>query len=326
MSSSVPEGWAENSVGVFVKSKSLGTTRRGIGLNNSLLIKMGNLSAGRINYNKTEYVENGEDLKPLTLSYGDFLFNTRNTPELVGKVSNFLDRNTKAVFDNNLLRLRFRKDIDSIYMGYLFNLERTVQSLKKIVAGTTSVAAIYWNDLHQLKIVIPPLPEQQKIAAILTSVDNVIETTQAQIDKLKDLKTGMMQELLTKGIGHSEFKDSPVGRIPVGWEVKRLRDLAQIGSSKRIHQSEYQEVGVPFYRSKEVIRRSKGLAIEKTLYISRDRFEKLSNKFGAPQEGDILVTAVGTIGVIYLVENREFYFKDGNLLWIRKLKPISLNN
>jgi type I restriction enzyme S subunit len=77
----------------------------------------------------------------------------------------------------------------------------------------------------------PPLPEQQKIAAILTSVDEVIEKTQAQIDKLKDLKTAMMQELLTYGVGvdgkpHTEFKDSPVGRIPKGWEICFFKDIA----------------------------------------------------------------------------------------------------
>jgi type I restriction enzyme S subunit len=78
--------------------------------------------------------------------------------------------------------------------------------------------------LMAIPISFPPLSEQQKIAAILSSVDDVIEKTRAQIDKLKDLKTGMMQELLTKGIGsggvpHTEFSDSPVGKIPVTWEV-----------------------------------------------------------------------------------------------------------
>jgi type I restriction enzyme S subunit len=67
----------------------------------------------------------------------------------------------------------------------------------------------------------------------VSSVDNVIETTRAQIDKLKDLKTGMMQELLTKGIGlggvpHTEFKDSPVGRIPANWEVVPLGEVSKV--------------------------------------------------------------------------------------------------
>ena len=168
---------------------------------------------------------------------------------------------------------------------------------------------------------IEPLPKQQKIATILSSVDDVIEKTRAQIDKLKDLKTGMMQELLTKGIGHTEFKDSPVGLVPAAWKILQLDQVAKLGSSKRILQSEYVEKGVPFYRSKEVIRRSKGLEIEKTLYISRERFYDLSSKFGAPKEGEILITAVGTIGTVYLVEDKEFYFKDGNLLWLRDIKP-----
>lgn len=82
--------------------------------------------------------------------------------------------------------------------------------------------------MEDLPLTIPPLPEQKKIAAILTSVDEVIEKTQVQINKLKDLKTGMMQDLLIKGIGHKEFKDSPVGRIPAGWEVKPLGEIAEI--------------------------------------------------------------------------------------------------
>lgn len=199
------------------------------------------------------------------------------------------------------------------YFLKYFNLER--------FGSGTGVPTLNRNDVHIQSIIYPSLPEQQKIAAILSTVDDVIEKTRAQIDKLKDLKTGMMQELLTKGIGHAEFKDSPVGRIPVGWEVVQLNDLAKVGSSKRIRESEYVSEGVPFYRSKEVIRRSKGLELEKTLYISRQRFSEISEKFGAPVEGDILVTAVGTIGTVYLVDNREFYFKDGNLLWLRNISP-----
>jgi type I restriction enzyme S subunit len=114
--------------------------------------------------------------------------------------------------------------------------------------------------------------------------------------------------------------------IPDGWIVQTLSDVATIGSSKRIMQSEYVSSGVPFFRSKEVIRRSKKLDISNYLYISRDRFEELRGRFGAPKPGEILVTAVGTIGVIYLVEDVEFYFKDGNLLWIREInKTISSN-
>ena len=84
--------------------------------------------------------------------------------------------------------------------------------------------------IKSLSFPVPPLPEQQKIATILSSVDDVIEKTRTQIDKLKNLKAGMMQELLTKGIGHTEFKGSPVGRIPSAWTAKLLDSVAKRGS------------------------------------------------------------------------------------------------
>ena len=85
--------------------------------------------------------------------------------------------------------------------------------------------AINGNELKEFSLVCPPLPEQKKIASILTSVDEVIENTQKQIDKLQDLKKATMNELLTKGIDHIEFKDSELGRIPKSWEVKSVGEL-----------------------------------------------------------------------------------------------------
>lgn len=100
--------------------------------------------------------------------------------------------------------------------------------LKHINGGTRS--KLNQSDMREIEYLTPPLPEQHKIAAILSSVDDVIAKTRAQINKLKDLKTGMMQELLTKGIGHTEFKDSPVGKIPIGWSDELLDNVAKRGS------------------------------------------------------------------------------------------------
>jgi type I restriction enzyme S subunit len=97
--------------------------------------------------------------------------------------------------------------------------------LKHINGGTR--AKLNQSDMRDIKFLLPPLPEQKKVASILTSVDEVIEKTESQIAKLQDLKTGMMQELLTKGIGHTEFKDSPVGRIPAGWEVVKTGEISK---------------------------------------------------------------------------------------------------
>jgi type I restriction enzyme S subunit len=97
--------------------------------------------------------------------------------------------------------------------------------------------------------------------------------------------------------------------------------VANVTSSKRIYQSEYVEKGIPFYRSKEIIELSKGKSITTELFISQERFEEIKSKFGCPQKGDILITAVGSIGDVYVVDSEtEFYFKDGNILWLKEIE------
>lgn len=69
------------------------------------------------------------------------------------------------------------------------------------------------------------------------------------------------------------------------------------------------------------MRKSKQLSISVELYISESHYNKIKSSFGVPQIGDILVTAVGTIGKIWVVDTNEpFYFKDGNLVWLRNIK------
>jgi type I restriction enzyme, S subunit len=107
-------------------------------------------------------------------------------------------------------------------------------------------------------------------------------------------------------------------KVKEKWETFKISDVCDITSSKRIYQREYKEEGVPFYRSKEIILKHHGKEISDLLYISRQRFEEIKNKFGVPKSGDILLTSVGTLGVPYLVKQNDFfYFKDGNLTWFR---------
>lgn len=104
------------------------------------------------------------------------------------------------------------------------------------------------------------------------------------------------------------------------FDIYQLENLAEITSSKRIFYSDYVDAGVPFYRSKEIIEIHNNKSVSNELFISKEKFLEISNKFGAPEEGDILLTSVGTLGIPYLVRKGDnFYFKDGNLTWIRKI-------
>ncbi|WP_342601519.1 restriction endonuclease subunit S [Proteus terrae] len=111
--------------------------------------------------------------------------------------------------------------------------------------------------------------------------------------------------------------------VPNGWNIQSIESFCKVSSSKRIMQSDYVKEGVPFYRSKEIILKSKGIEPTDIIYIDSDKFAGLKDKFGAPEEGDILISAVGTLGKCYLVKKgEEFYFKDGNLLWLRELRGV----
>lgn len=183
------------------------------------------------------------------------------------------------------------------------------EKIESLSTGST-VKGFRLEDLKLLPIKLPPLPEQQKIATILTSVDTVIEKTRAQIDKLKHLKTAMMQELLTKGIGHTKFKDSPVGKIPKAWEVQNIGSLVtKVGSgvTPRGGSEAYVSFGIPLIRSQNVY--PDGLRLNDVAYITEEQHQKMANS--QLKSGDVLLNITGaSIGRCYYLPKE---FKEGNV-------------
>ena len=101
------------------------------------------------------------------------------------------------------------------------------------------------------------------------------------------------------------------------WKEYKLGDICYISSSKRIFAEEYVSSGIPFYRGKEIIEKHNKNTVSSELFITNERFEEIKSKYPAPQIEDILLTSVGTLGVPWLVNESNFYFKDGNLTWFR---------
>ena len=96
--------------------------------------------------------------------------------------------------------------------------------VKQLVQGST-IKGVLRKDLEKIKIPRPPLPEQRKIATILSTVDEAIQKTDKVIKKAEMLKQGLIEKLLTRGIGHSQFKKTEVGEIPKKWDVVEIGDL-----------------------------------------------------------------------------------------------------
>ena len=104
-----------------------------------------------------------------------------------------------------------------------------------------------------------------------------------------------------------------------------LGDLCNISSSKRIFAREYSDYGVPFYRGKEIIEKFNNKEVSNELFITKEKYLSIKNKYGVPKKGDILLTSVGTLGIPFLVDSEEFYFKDGNLTWFKEFNS-NVNN
>lgn len=105
------------------------------------------------------------------------------------------------------------------------------------------------------------------------------------------------------------------------WGTIKLGEIATVTSSKRIFANQYTPSGIPFYRQKEIIDKRNRVEISDPLFISENTYFEIKNKFGVPQNGDLLITAVGvTLGIPYVVSDEVFYFKDGNLVWLKEFK------
>ena len=224
----------------------------------------------------------------------------------IGKVGLLLqegctNQQINAVIPNN--------KINSRYLAYAL---LSIRKQLEFIANAPVVPIINKKSFSKIHIGYPPKPTQ---LSIVSELDKLNELIWIKKEQLKDYDT------LAQSIFYEMFGD-PVENEK-GWEVKTLGHICEITSSKRVFANEYVDTGVPFYRSKEVIEKSKQLPISVELYISESHYNKIKSSFGVPQIGDILVTAVGTIGKIWVVDTNEpFYFKDGNLVWLRKIKGV----
>jgi type I restriction enzyme S subunit len=176
---------------------------------------------------------------------------------------------------------------------------------KKVLLGGMIGSAqqvINLNALREVEVPLPQLPEQQKIAAILTAVDDKLDVIARQIEATQTLKQGLMQTLFSRGVGtqdadgrwvpHAEFKDSEMEEIPVGWEVAKLNAHAsKVGSgvTPKGGSDSYLSSGIPLIRSQNVLVGS--LSLDDVVFISSEQHEKMRNSALSPN--DVLLNITG---------------------------------
>ncbi|BCV46813.1 restriction endonuclease subunit S [Shewanella algae] len=312
MSERVPEGWRLRRLSELTELITKGATPSTYGFeytasllkNGAKFIRGNNATVnGKFDSHDVKFICGAahEKLKRSQVKLGDVIVS------IVGSVGTSLYVHkgiAPANINQNVALIRPNKELESVFLSHVV-VSSIIQDAIGMEATTQAQPSLSLKQVGDFAIPLPPLPEQQKIAKILTSVDEVIEKTQAQIDKLKDLKTGMMQELLTQGVGvdgkpHNEFKDSPVGRIPKGWECLPLEKLLlQKKNSMRsgpfgsaLLKDELIPAGYPYLGIDNV--HVEYFDKNYKRFVSSEKFEQL-NKY-AVYEDDVMITIMGTVG------------------------------
>lgn len=198
-----------------------------------------------------------------------------------------------------------KENIDIDYLHYLL----MSLHLDKYVKGT-AIPHIYFRHYKLEKTYLPPLSDQQTIATELDSIQTIIDGYKAQLADL---------DALAQSIFFDTFGDPTLNEK--GWCLKKLCEVCEVTSSKRIYQSEQTKSGVPFYRISDFAQLIRNEAVFPELYISHEKYNELKSKNLVPCKNDILITSRGTLGLCYVIkENDCFYFQDGMITWLKNIK------
>lgn len=231
MSSEVPEGWTDPPL------KDLGSTYNGLagktkgdfGVGKPFVTYRQVFAGGAIDFAGCERVDIGPNEKQNRVQPGDVLFTTSSeTLEEVAFSAVVLGETPEAYLNSFCFGLRPTSE-DRLwppFSKYLFRGPHFREAAVRLGQGSTRIN-ISKTRLMDVALPLPPLPEQEKIAAILSAVDAAIDATRALVEQTRRVKAGLQQEVFTRGVAlnggpHSNFRVSPLGRIPVGWETCRL--------------------------------------------------------------------------------------------------------
>ena len=191
-----------------------------------------NLKNGKLDLQDIKKIDRqvSESLTRSKLYINDVLFSYVGT---VGEVA-LIEENDKFHLAPNVAKITFN-DLMFPKFALQYLMSSNIKNEINKYITTTSQAALSMENIRKMKVIVPTKKEQEKIASILSTVDEQIDNVEGLIQKNKEIKKGLMQQLLSKGIGHTKFNKTEIGDIPEDWEVIKLSELAEIkrGASPR---------------------------------------------------------------------------------------------
>ena len=275
-----------------------------------MLITGTDFNDGAINFSTCHYVEREryEQDRNIQIHNGSILITKDGT---LGKVAYVQGLSMPATLNAGVFNVQI-KDANNVDERYLFQYLKAPFLMdyvdKKATGGT--IKHLNQSILVDFPVILPQRSEQILIGAFFQQLDNLITLHQRECISFT-ARAG--RRILTAN----------KKRNTSSWEQRKLGDMMNVTSVKRIHQSDWTDSGVRFLRARDIVAAAKNEEPDDYLYISKEKYEEYSALSGKVGVSDLLVTGVGTIGVPYLVRNLEpLYFKDGNIIWFQNSDKI----
>lgn len=313
----MPEGWVSKPVselfelqlGKMLNKEATKTTPRYPYLGNR------EVQWGRFDLSDLREMHFSEgERKKFVLRYGDLLVCEGGE---VGRSA--LWRGTFECYFQKALH-RLRPITDRATSEYMLHFMRFAADTGRLTDYTSqsSIAHLTREKLAQIEVLLPPLPEQRKIAAILSSVDDAIEATQAVIDQLQVVKKAMMAELLTRGLPgrHTRFKQTEIGEVPEGWPMPRFEEITFRITYGFTNPMPTTESGPWMVTAANV--RDGWIDWDSVRHTDADAYRDLITDKSRPTINDVLITKDGTLGRVALLDRDNVCMNQS----VASLRPI----
>lgn len=308
----LPEGWCDVTLSELVKESFTGLVRGAKDQDHSLeylYLKMNNLSInGEFETDNLVRVSaTQQEVDRFTLRRGDFIFNTRNSAELVGKCGVFKASGSERIlFNNNLLNIRFSDGVLAEIVANWFRSSLGRRDLELATSATTSVAAIYQKSLFKLEIPLPPLAEQTVIAQTLDTLLAQVDNIKTRLDAIPKILKTFRQSVLAAAVSgkltevwrgeNDGYRSASLNGgcwddLPKNWQLKVYKEVVDSRLGKMLDKSK--NTGVPTKYLGNINVRWFSIDLEKTqeILVSDQEASELNLKIN-----DVLICEGGEPG------------------------------